>query len=124
MKNNYAFKFQSIFKGNCSVRGIGSNNDIGEDNEFEADQASQQGFVMRMKTPAAFLNLDKTYIHTGKRLVNGIISDKFIAEDVLSDSNVIYEYAFSSSGVNVSNEEKDETMVPLSLDLQYPSVFF
>ena len=124
MKNNYAFKFQSIFKGNCSVRGIGSNNDIGEDNEFEADQASQQGFVMRMKTPAAFLNLDKTYIHTGKRLVNGIISDKFIAEDVLSDSNVIYEYAFSSSGVNVSNEEKAETMVPLSLDLQYPSVFF
>lgn len=77
---------------------------------------------MRMKFPEAFLTLDKSYVYSGKRLVNGILSDKFIAEDMFEDMNVIYEYSFSNPEVNVSNEVKVETMVPISLDIQYPTV--
>jgi len=105
--------------GNCSIRGI---RHWGEDVGFENEEID---YVAQLKTLENFLNLDQDYIKTGSRLVNGYLSDKFIAykpgvEGIQADS--YYEYSFSSRGVNVSNEQTVEQGVPLALNLMIPEV--
>jgi hypothetical protein len=82
--------------GNCSIRGIQNSNDFGEDFEFEKDlMASGLGFAIQLKNPESFLQLDADYIYTGKRQVNGISADKYIASKMVFDIEQILEYSFS-----------------------------
>jgi hypothetical protein len=81
-------------RGNCSIRGIRDQNDIADDLEYETNQASTLGFVMRMKSPEKFLNFDADYAYTGQRITNGLNTDKYIA--VYNDLEAIFEYSIST----------------------------
>jgi len=103
--------------GSCLIRGIRY---WGTDVGFENEQIDQ---VTQLKSPENFLNLDQDYIKIGTRLVNGFLSDKFIAlkqPDKDIQQNVFYEYSFSNAKVNVSNEQSIEQSIPISLNLIIP----
>lgn len=89
--------------GNCSIRGIRNQDDIAEDIEFETNQASTLGFVMRMKSPEKFLNFDGNYSYTGQRETNGVKTDKYIAyNQYILGTEAIFEYSISINQTLVS----------------------
>lgn len=91
--------------GNCSVRGIRSN-DFGQDAQFtETYMQSGLGFAIRLKSPESFLNLDNEYIFTGKREINGISSDRYISNATQLEINSFYEYYFSRVSCKINEFE-------------------
>lgn len=118
---DYNVGIQYVFnkvKGNCSIRGVRDFDDLAEDVDFEQEQGSPLGFITKMKTPESFLNLNADYAKTGSRTVNGILSDKYIAELKLYGTDSLIEYSFSNPNVSVSNEESTETNVLVSMNIQ------
>lgn len=97
--------------GNCSIRGIRNQDDIAEDIEFETNQASTLGFVMRMKSPEKFLNFDGNYSYTGQRETNGIKTDKYIANQYILGTEAIFEYSISVNQTLVSLDIQTQSVI-------------
>jgi hypothetical protein len=102
-----------------------SNKTFDFDRNFTQNQVnSGLGFSIKMKTINSILLLDSNYTFTGYRQVNYIPSDIFISERKDLDTQnmqFIYEYAFSSQQIKVSNVDMTtEQSVPVRLMIKYP----
>jgi hypothetical protein len=110
--------------GNCSIRGIQSD-DFGEDSQFTATyNQSGLGFAIRIRSPESFLDLDSVYIHTGKRTVNGIKSDVYISNRSDFKINTFYEYTFSEAKFSIVNNQINNNPIPVSLTINFYKVYY
>lgn len=57
---------------------------------------SGNGYAIRSKSTESLLELNLDYIYTGQRVIDGIISDIFIAKsDISKGISIVNEYIFS-----------------------------
>jgi hypothetical protein len=74
--------------GNCTIRPVKS---YTYDSVLPDKFNTALDFITKVQSSQAFLQSNATYIYTGQRVVNGILSDRYIA-NIASN---IYEYTFS-----------------------------
>jgi hypothetical protein len=74
--------------GNCTVRPVKS---YVYDSVLPDKYNTALDYITKIQASQAFLQPNATYIFTGQRTVNGILSDRYIS----NISGDIYEYSFS-----------------------------
>ena len=119
--NDYNVGIQYVLnkqKGNCSIRGVREFDNVAEDTEFEKDQAAKLSYILRMKSPEQYFRFDADYVKTSTRLVNGIMSDKYVAGVNLYQVDSVFEYSFSNSNVTVADDESSQQNVLVAVNIQ------
>jgi hypothetical protein len=74
--------------GNCTIRPVKS---YVYDSVLPDKYDSAIDFITKIQSSQAFLQANATYVYTGQRTINGILSDRYMA-NIASN---IYEYTFS-----------------------------
>ena len=94
--------------GNCTIRGVKS---FKYDSVLPDKYNTALDFITKILSTMSFLRPNETYIYTGQKRANGILSDQYMSK-INSD---IYEYAFSSDDYLITSDSSVEQNVPVNL---------
>jgi hypothetical protein len=107
--------------GNCSITPL-TNSSFDSDSSFTASlMATNNSYVVRIKSPQALLQLDTPYVYTGRGRVNGVPVDRYVSDrSAFFDGQPLFaEYTFAADDFDFDNGKAKNS--PLTLVLNGPT---